>query len=297
LNSIERLEEYATAIPKEAPSHLTSDPDHDVWPSRGCIEFKNLELRYPSRPDHAVIKDLSLVINPGEKIGIVGRTGSGKSTLLTALFRVVEPSLGSIIIDGQDIAQLGLSTLRNRIDIIPQDPTLFTGTIRGNLDVEGTFSDADVWQVLERINLKKYVASLPEKLEAPVVEGGDNLSVGQRQLLCLGRAILRRPRILVMDEATASVDQTADALIQESIKTHFASATVLVIAHRLNSIVEADRILVLDAGVRCEFDTPHTLLSNPSSLFSKLAHATGPANSQLLRELAAAHDLSKARTI
>ncbi|KND00120.1 uncharacterized protein SPPG_04462 [Spizellomyces punctatus DAOM BR117] len=290
LNSVERLQEYATELPEEAPAIKDSDPPCEAWPKGGEIAIRDIELRYPSRPEHPVIRDLSLEISPGEKIGIVGRTGSGKSTLLTALFRVVELSKGSISIDGQDIAKLGLKTLRSRMQIIPQEPVLFTGTIRSNLDVENQFSDAEIWETLERINLKTYVSSLPDKLESPVTENGENLSVGQRQLICLGRAILMKPIILVMDEATASVDAQADQLIQRSIKTHFANATVLSIAHRLNTIADFDRVLVLDNGCRAEFDSPHNLLARPESLFSQLVDATGAANAQLLREIAAQHD-------
>jgi ABC-type multidrug transport system fused ATPase/permease subunit len=172
------------------------------------------------------------------------------------------------------------------MQIIPQEPVLFTGTIRDNLDVESLYTDTDIWDVLELIGLKAYVTSLDDKLDSQVAENGDNLSVGQRQLICLGRAILLKPKILIMDEATASVDADADQLIQRSIKTHFANTTVISIAHRLNTIAEFDRILVLQDGVRMEYDSPHALLSNPTSLFSNFADATGPSNSALLREIA-----------
>ncbi|KAI8915218.1 P-loop containing nucleoside triphosphate hydrolase protein [Powellomyces hirtus] len=290
MNSIERLEEYAVDIAEEAPAYQANDPAPGVWPTAGAIDISHLELRYPSRPDHAVIQDLSLSVKPGEKVGIVGRTGSGKSTLLTALFRMVEPSQGSITIDGQDISKLGLCTLRRAVDIIPQDPTLFTGTIRNNLDVESQHSDAEIWELLDRINLKTYVTSLPEKLDAPVAEQGENLSVGQRQLICLGRAMLKKPAILVMDEATAAIDGAADERIQSLIRSQFSTSTILCIAHRLNTIADFDRVLVMDAGRKAEFDTPHKLFQNPHSLFSQLADATGVANSQLLRQVAAEHD-------
>ncbi|KAI8820425.1 P-loop containing nucleoside triphosphate hydrolase protein [Fimicolochytrium jonesii] len=286
MNSVERLEEYANDTPEEARALLPTDPAAGTWPTRGAIEITNLEVRYPSVPDKPVIRNLTLSISPGEKIGIVGRTGSGKSTLLTALFRIVEPTQGSITIDGTDIATLGLETLRSRLSIIPQEPIMFSGTLRSNLDLRDEFTDAQIWAVLERINLNTFVASLPLKLDSPVADKGENLSVGQRQLLCLGRVILNRPNILVMDEATASVDAQADALIQTSIRTHFAATTVLSIAHRLNTIADFDKVLVLDAGVLVEFDAPHVLLSREGSLFGKLADATGPANARLLRDVA-----------
>ncbi|KAK6096277.1 hypothetical protein MT418_004126 [Batrachochytrium dendrobatidis] len=295
MNAVERLDVYGNDLPQEAPRSYDTDPASDSWPTKGAITIKNLEIRYESRPDFAVIKNLSLNIRPGEKIGVVGRTGSGKSTLMTTLFRIIEPSLGNIELDGIDISKLGLKTLRSRLQIIPQEPVLFTGTIRANLDVESKFEDASIWDVLERIGIKEYVTGLPEKLEAPVSENGENLSVGQRQLISLGRAILMQPIVLVMDEATASVDAEADKLIQQSIKTHFAHATVLSIAHRLNTIVDFDRVLVLQDGEMVEFDSPHILLGRSESLFSQLADATGAANAQLLREIASKKAASSAQ--
>ncbi|KAI9352529.1 P-loop containing nucleoside triphosphate hydrolase protein [Zopfochytrium polystomum] len=262
MNSIERLDYYGKYIPVEALAELPSDPDAS-WPSEGAIEISNLEVRYPSRPDHPVIKDFSISVRPGEKIGVVGRTGSGKSTLLTVIFRLVEPTAGTIRIDGVNILEMGLSSLRSRLQIITQEPTLFSGTVRSNLDVEAKHSDAEVWDVLEMIGMKEYVAELPEKLDSPVAEGGTNLSVGQRQLVCLGRAILDKSKLLFLDEATASVDAAADQLIQQSLRTHFSSATVVSIAHRLNTIVSFDRVLVLDRGDIVEFDSPDVLLNKP----------------------------------
>ncbi|KAJ1551232.1 hypothetical protein HK405_014914, partial [Cladochytrium tenue] len=188
MNAIERLDFYGKQLPVEDPAELPSDPPASQWPQSGTISLAGLELRYPSRPEHAVISDLSLEIRSGEKIGIVGRTGSGKSTLLAAMFRIIQPTAGSISIDGIDISTLGLSTLRSRLQIITQEPTLFTGTLRTNLDVERRFEDEELWNVLELIGLKIFVSELPEKLDHAVDENGKNLSVGQRQLLCLGRA-------------------------------------------------------------------------------------------------------------
>ncbi|KAJ3322956.1 hypothetical protein HDV06_002615 [Boothiomyces sp. JEL0866] len=285
-NSVERLSVYCEQLPREAELKTSHDPSLEQWPSVGNIEFKNIVMAYPSRPDLPVLKDITFDIKAGEKIGIIGRTGSGKSSLMTALFRIVELSSGSITIDGVNIASIGLDALRKSIQIIPQEPVLFTGTIRDNLDVESLYPDSEIWEILELIGLKEYVSSLTDKLDSPVTENGDNLSVGQRQLICLGRAILLKPRILIMDEATASVDAEADKLIQASLKSHFASTTVLSIAHRLNTIADFDRVLVLEYGEKKEYDTPHALLSNPSSLFSQLAEATGATNAAALRKIA-----------
>ncbi|KAJ3163564.1 ATP-binding cassette sub- C member 8 [Geranomyces michiganensis] len=289
MNAIERLEEYAEKLPQEAPSKQLTDPTPGTWPTAGEICIKDLELRYPSRPDTAVIRNLSVNIKGGWRVGVVGRTGSGKSTLLTALFRIVEPSAGSITIDGVDIATLGLDTLRRSIDIIPQEPTLFKGTLRQNLDIEGVETDEAIWELLEEINLKTYVSAQPGKLDAVVSEKGENLSVGQRQLICLGRSMLKKPKILVMDEATAAIDGAADERIQALIRDKFKTSTIIVIAHRLSTIVDFDRTLVMDAGEAVEFDTPHNLLSagNEGSHFSQLVDATGAANAALLRQIAA----------
>ncbi|KAJ3171261.1 hypothetical protein HDU88_008299 [Geranomyces variabilis] len=287
MNAIERLEEYSCELPAEPPTKQSTDPAAGAWPTIGQISIQNLELRYPSRPDTAVIKNLCVDIQGGWRVGVVGRTGSGKSTLLTALFRIVEPSAGAITIDGLDVAKLGLDTLRRAIDIIPQEPTLFAGTIRENLDVEGGQTDDAIWELLEAINLKTYVAAQPGKLDAPVSEKGENLSVGQRQLICLGRSMLKKPKILVMDEATAAIDGAADERIQALIREKFKTSTIVVIAHRLATIIDFDRVLVMDAGEAVEFDTPHALLSNPASFFSQLVDATGVANSSLLRQIAA----------
>ncbi|KAJ3219439.1 Multidrug resistance-associated protein 1 [Dinochytrium kinnereticum] len=286
MNAVERLDTYANDLPQEAPDHLLTDPKKEDWPSDGRIVIRDLEVRYPSRPDHAVLKDLSIEILPGEKIGVVGRTGSGKSTLLTTLFRLIEPCSGSITIDGQDITRMGLSLLRSSIGIITQEPVLFSGTFRLNLDVENLFGDDEVWEVLGMVGMKEYVGGLPLKLEDPVTENGENLSVGQRQLICLARAILYRSRILLLDEATASVDQAADTLIQQSIRTHFSTATVISIAHRLNTVVGLDRVLVLEDGKAVEFDRPAVLLDREDSALRRLAEVTGEANLGLLREIA-----------
>ena len=286
-NAVERLQYYCKELPEEAEMTLPTDVPADQWPTEGRILLTNISLAYPSNPDNLILKDLSVEFKAGENVGVVGRTGSGKSTLMNALFRIIELKGGKIEIDGKDISNLGLSTLRKAMQIIPQEPVLFSGNIRQNMDVEGLYDDESIWSSLERVGLKKFVESLPEKLDAPVVENGDNLSVGQRQLVCLGRAILCRPKILIMDEATASVDAEADLKIQESIKLYFQDTTVISIAHRLNTISDFDRVLVLADGRKEEFDSPHNLLENPASLFCQLAEATGKSNFEVLRAAAA----------
>jgi ABC-type multidrug transport system fused ATPase/permease subunit len=209
------------------------------------------------------------------KIGIVGRTGAGKSSLALGLFRLLEISEGEIIIDGLDINKLGLHDLRHKLTIIPQDPVIFSGTIRMNLDPFSSHTDDEVWNALEQVDLKNHVMSLKKKLEYECSEGGENLSVGQRQLICLARALLRKTKILILDEATASIDHNTDELIQKTIRSHFADCTILTVAHRLNTIMDSSRILVLDQGRIAEFDTPQNLLRNKSSKFYSMAKDAG----------------------
>ncbi|GLD66488.1 canalicular multispecific organic anion transporter 1, partial [Lates japonicus] len=201
-------------------------------------------------------------------IGIVGRTGAGKSSLTNCLFRIIEAAEGRILIDDIDISTIGLHDLRNRLTIIPQDPVLFSGTLRMNLDPFDKFSDEDIWRVLELSHLKDYVAGLQEGLQHEVAEGGENLSVGQRQLLCLARALLRKSRILILDEATAAVDLETDNLIQNTIRKEFSHCTVLTIAHRLHSIMDSSRVMVLDAGKIVEIDSPSNLLKKQGHFYA-----------------------------
>ena len=202
------------------------------------------------------------------------KTGAGKSSIIAALFRLTEPT-GAILIDGVDIQSIGLDDLRRKISIIPQDPVVFSGTVRYNLDPFGEYPDADLWAALEEVQLREQVENFAGKLDAKLAESGGNLSVGQRQLTCLARAVLRRNRILIMDEATANVDHQTDNLIQATIRSEFASCTVLTIAHRLNTIIDCDRVLVLDAGEILEFDAPYRLLKNRAQ-FYEMVKKTGP---------------------
>ncbi|KAI0065635.1 metal resistance protein YCF1 [Artomyces pyxidatus] len=274
--SVERMLHYIELQP-EAPYELPDAQPAGEWPTKGCVEFKNYSLRY--RPDLGlVLKDISLFLKPSEKVGVVGRTGAGKSSLLLALFRILEPASGTIFIDGVDITKIGLHDLRSAITIVPQSPDLFEGTIRENIDPVGEHQDVSIWEALSQAHLKEYIESLPERLDAPVKEGGSSLSAGQRQLICFARALLRKSKILVLDEATSAVDLETDRAIQEIIRgPQFQDVTILTIAHRLNTIMDSDRVLVLDAGTIAEFDSPAELLAKPNSAFRSLAVEAGLA--------------------
>ncbi|KAJ4896549.1 ABC transporter C family member 4 [Raphanus sativus] len=265
--SVERIKQF-TDIPAEAEWESKENPPPSNWPFHGNVHLEDLKVRYrPNTP--LVLKGITLDIKGGEKVGVVGRTGSGKSTLIQVLFRLVEPSEGRIIIDGIDICTLGLHDLRSRFGIIPQEPVLFEGTVRSNIDPTDQYSDEEIWKSLERCQLKDVVATKPEKLDSLVVDSGENWSVGQRQLLCLGRVMLKRSRLLFLDEATASVDSQTDAVIQKIIREDFESCTIVSIAHRIPTVMDCDRVLVIDAGKAKEFDSPARLLES-QSLFAAL---------------------------
>ncbi|CAL1542109.1 unnamed protein product [Lymnaea stagnalis] len=269
--SVERILEYSTIV-KEAP--WVAQPVDDEWPSSGKLQFVNYSTRYREGLN-LVLRGLNCEIKAGEKVGIVGRTGAGKSSMMLSLFRLIEASEGNIIIDDLDISKLGLHTLRRKLTILPQDPTLFAGSLRMNLDPFNEKSDADLWRALEHSHLKSFVESLPEKLENEVGEGGQNLSMGQRQLICLARTLLRKSKIFILDEATAAVDMGTDDLIQRSIREEFEGCTILTIAHRLNTVLDYDRIMVLDNGQVVEYDSPKNLLSRPDSIFYSMAAQSG----------------------
>ncbi|XP_045623977.2 ATP-binding cassette sub-family C member 12 isoform X1 [Procambarus clarkii] len=274
ITSVERIIEYAYELPSEAPREIPSSQPPSGWPSKGSIELKDVKLRY--RPDlPLVLHGINASIKDGEKIGIVGRTGAGKSSLISTLLRMAELDSGSVIIDGVDISTLGLHTLRCCISVIPQDPVLFQGSIRYNLDPFEEHSDDAVWQALERSHLKSLVQRQEHALLSKVEAAGENFSVGERQLICLTRALLRNSKILLLDEATASVDVETDHLIQATIKEAFATNTVLTIAHRLNTVANYDRVMVLDAGKVHEFDTPERLMNTEGSLFQEMMQAMG----------------------
>ncbi|XP_028799317.1 ABC transporter C family member 2 [Neltuma alba] len=283
LNAVERVSSYID-LPSEALPIIESNRPPPGWPSSGSIRFEDVVLRYrPELPP--VLHGLSFTIFPSDKVGVVGRTGAGKTSMFNALFRLVELERGKILIDDCEIAKFGLTDLRKVLGIIPQSPVLFSGTVRFNLDPFNEHNDADLWEALERAHLKDVIRRNSLGLDAEVSEGGENFSVGQRQLLSLARALLRRSKILVLDEATAAVDVRTDALIQKTIREEFKSCTMLIIAHRLNTIIDCDRILLLDGGQVREYGTPEGLLSNDGSAFSKMVQSTGAANAQYLRSL------------
>uniref|UniRef100_A0A8C5J1N2 ABC-type glutathione-S-conjugate transporter n=1 Tax=Junco hyemalis TaxID=40217 RepID=A0A8C5J1N2_JUNHY len=272
--AVERVREYLKA-PKEAPWTLNGKLQGQVWPTEGRIEFRNYSLCY--RPGlELALRRVSVTINGHEKIGITGRTGAGKSSLAVGLLRLVEAAEGAILIDGQDIAQLGLHDLRTKITVIPQDPVLFSGSLRMNLDPLNQYTDADIWTALELTQLKNFVADLPEQLEYKCTDQGENLSTGQKQLLCLARALLQKAKILVLDEATAAVDVETDAQIQSMLRAQLRDSTVLTVAHRVNTVLDCDRILVLENGRIAEFDTPEHLMAQ-KGLFYRLMEESGLA--------------------
>ncbi|KXG49698.1 ABC transporter, integral membrane type 1 [Penicillium griseofulvum] len=307
MNSVERVREYLE-VDQEAASVIEEARPASDWPSQGAVEFSKYSTRYRSDLD-PVLKEVSFSVKAGEKVGIVGRTGAGKSSLALALFRGLEAEAGQIIIDGVDIGSIGLRDLREAITIVPQDPTLFTGTLRSNLDPFGLFSDEQIFTALRRVHLIGSSASgtatpttassltatetngnangvsssavtvvdnknVFQNLDSQVSESGSNLSQGQRQLLCLARALLKNPRVLMMDEATASIDYATDAKIQETLR-ELSNSTIITIAHRLQTIIDYDKVLVLDHGRVIEYDHPWTLINQEGGLFRGMCENSG----------------------
>ncbi|XP_067128897.1 ATP-binding cassette sub-family C member 4-like [Centruroides vittatus] len=284
MNSVTRILNYSNLKPEAAyESSPEIQPPAD-WPQKGEIEFKNVSLRY-SKGKNTVLNNLSFRIKSGEKIGIVGRTGAGKSSIISTLFRMTEPT-GTIIIDGVVTQDIGLRDLRSKISIIPQDPILFTGPLRRNIDPFNEYSEEILWQAIEEVQLKEVIGKLPGGLDAHLAEGGRNFSIGQRQLICLARAILRQNKILVMDEATSNIDNTTDSRIQKIVREKLQSCTVLTIAHRLHTIIDSDRVLVLDKGKIQEFDMPYKLLENKEGTFYNLVKNTGNTSMKQLNNTA-----------
>ncbi|KAL3283452.1 hypothetical protein HHI36_006596 [Cryptolaemus montrouzieri] len=280
LTSVERIRDYTLLEKEQEVERCQGALSIHTWPSNGKIEFKNVSLRYAPN-QKPVLNGLDLGILPSEKIGIVGRTGAGKSSIIASLLRLSEIE-GNIIIDGVDTNSVKLKELRRSISVIPQEPVLFSASLRYNVDPYLEFTDERIWNVLEELELKKAIPSLG--LE--VTEGGNNFSVGQRQLICLARAILRNNKILILDEATANVDIRTDELIQKALKKKFEDCTVLTVSHRLNSIMNSDKILVMDDGLRVEFDHPYVLLQNSNGYLYKLAEELGTATFQSLKDVA-----------
>ena len=308
MNAVERLKEYMDVEQEAAAIKPEARPPGN-WPSHGAIEFINYSTRY--RPDlDPVLKNVSFKVQPGERVGIVGRTGAGKSSLALALFRGLEAEEGKIVIDEVDIGQIGLQDLRESITVVPQDPTLFTGTIRSNLDPFGLFTDEEIFSTLRRVQLvsadtqahrsrtasetteaangttghnltltKTFTNSrentnIFESLTSAVTESGSNLSQGQRQLLCLARALLKAPKVLLMDEATASIDYATDSKIQDTLR-EVKDSTIITIAHRLQTIIDYDKVLVLDKGKVVEYDAPWELITQEDGIFRSMCEMSG----------------------
>jgi ATP-binding cassette subfamily C (CFTR/MRP) protein 1 len=295
MNAVERIVEYL-----DKPLESSHDTDASValgipvdWPKKGKLEVDNLSMRYrPGLP--LVLKNLTFTVNSGEKVGICGRTGSGKSSMFVALFRIVEPATGTVRLDGIDIRTLGLRDLRSKMAMIPQDPFMFAGSIRSNLDPFDEHQDDAVWEVLEKVGLRPMVDKSAKRLDMEVIDNGANFSLGQRQLLCMGRALLRQSRVLMMDEATASVDMDSDALIQKTVREAFSDCTTLTIAHRLNTIMDSDKVAFLDRGELVEYGEPDQLLKNKIGKFSALVSGSGSKrNEDFLRNLASAASIHR----
>ncbi|CAI4890773.1 CLL_collapsed_G0035170.mRNA.1.CDS.1 [Saccharomyces cerevisiae] len=288
--SVERIVEYCELPPEAQSINPEKRPDEN-WPSKGGIEFKNYSTKYRENLD-PVLNNINVKIEPCEKVGIVGRTGAGKSTLSLALFRILEATEGKIIIDGIDISDIGLFDLRSHLAIIPQDAQAFEGTVKTNLDPFNRYSEDELKRAVEQAHLKPHLekmlhskprgddsneedGNVNDILDVKINENGSNLSVGQRQLLCLARALLNRSKILVLDEATASVDMETDKIIQDTIRREFKDRTILTIAHRIDTVLDSDKIIVLDQGSVREFDSPSKLLSDKTSIFYSLCEKGG----------------------
>ncbi|XP_059276298.1 ABC transporter C family member 10-like isoform X2 [Lycium ferocissimum] len=268
--SVERLEQYMH-IPSERAEIIQGNRPDPSWPSTGKVEIVDLKVRYqPKAP--LVLQGISCIFEGGHKIGVVGRTGSGKTTLISALFRLVEPTEGMIIIDGLNISTIGIHDLRSSLSIIPQDPTLFSGTVRYNIDPLSEHTDQEIWEVLGKCQLRDVVQQKEGKLDSSVAQDGSNWSMGQRQLFCLGRALLKRRKILVLDEATASIDNATDSIIQKTIRTEFEDCTVITVAHRIPTVMDCTMVLAISDGKLVEYDKPMKLMKKESSLFGQLVN-------------------------
>ncbi|KAG9508844.1 Multidrug resistance-associated protein 1, partial [Fragariocoptes setiger] len=282
--SVERIDEFVKLDVEDEWVKSNFRPPAD-WPDRGAIKIENFSTRY-RKDTSIVLSKLFMNIRPREKIGIVGRTGSGKSSLSLALFRILEPVTGRIVIDNVDTKAIGLHDLRSKLTIIPQDPVLFSGTLRFNLDPLQLYTDEAIWRALDQAHLRTHINALSKGLDTKVAEYGENFSVGQRQLICLARALLRKTKILVLDEATAAVDLETDSLVLKTIRKEFQDCTVITIAHRLHTILESDRVLVLDKGCIREFDSPAVLLANSESLIHQfLCQNTMGETTEILENL------------
>jgi ATP-binding cassette subfamily C (CFTR/MRP) protein 4 len=264
MTSVERVLEY-TEVKRENRQGL----ELEEWPKRGEVKYENVFLSYTNSSEN-VLKNINFTVLPNEKIGIVGRTGAGKSSIIATLFRLYEVE-GKITIDGVDTKTLSLDSLRANISIIPQDPVLFTGTIRDNIDPTRRYTDDEIWKAIDTANLKPLVPSL----DFEIIESGSNFSIGQRQLICLARALIQKNKIIVLDEATANMDPETDHLIHKTIRDNFEGCTVFTIAHKLHSILHSDKVMVMDKGEIVEYDAPEKLLEKKKGSFYRMATKAG----------------------
>jgi len=289
MSAVQRVAEYGSLPTEDSLLAFRAKPVPSAWPAKGALSLESVSMRY-----HAdlplTLKNVSLTVKPGEKVGVVGRTGSGKSSVILSCFRMVNiEEAGSIALDGHDIRDVALPTLRGSLGVIPQDSWLFSGTIRSNLDVYGKHSDDELWNVLRLVELEEQAKTWEAGLEHEVKEKGGNLSAGTAQLLCLARVLLKRPKVLFMDEATASVDAMTDKLVQETIRRDGvlpADCSIVTVAHRLHTVIDYDRIIVLDNGTVVEDGPPQDLLEDQSGHLSGLVRDTGDAGAKELRRRA-----------
>lgn len=266
--SVERVKKY-TELPSEPGYDRKTQPPTN-WPNQGAVGIQRVSLKYLEGGAY-VLSDINLEVKPCERIGIAGRTGAGKSSLVAALLRMPDPE-GRVVIDGVDLATLDIQAARRSMAVISQNPILFSGTLKHSLDPFSHFTDEQIWDALEVVQMKKRVFKLDGSLTHIIGEGGSGFSVGETQLLCLARAVLQKCKILILDEATANVDYKTDQLVQQVIREKFSNCTVLTIAHRLNTIMDYDRIVVMEQGHVVEFDSPAVLSAKPDGVFAKLVH-------------------------
>ncbi|KAG1715020.1 Multidrug resistance-associated protein 4 [Nymphon striatum] len=279
--SVERVLEYGNIKSESYEVSAGDEKPSDNWPENGSISAYKMSLAYDRK--NFVLKDISFSIIGGQKVGIVGRTGAGKTSLINAIFRL-EESTGRMIIDGIDISKLGLHQLRKKLTVIPQEPLLFQNTIRYNLDPFGDYCDVKIWEALESVEMKSVIRELPQQLDTELTEGSFSLSFGQQQLICLARAVLKENRIIILDEATSNVDVITDKIIQRTIRTKFKDFTVITIAHRIHTIIDADVVVVMDNGKVIELDSPKNLVQNNNSNFYKMIMETEVSAPLLIKQ-------------
>lgn len=272
MTCVERVLEYT-----DEPQEEKNGKKVDNWPNNGSVSFEKVDLKYPLN-SQSVLKNINLQINPKEKVGIVGRTGAGKSSIIVALFRFYDVQ-GEISIDKENIAEVSLDHLRQGISIIPQEPVIFSGTIRSNIDPTGKYTDEEIWQSLETVNLKGVVSSLDAEIDPKVC----GFSLGEKQLISIARAVIRNNKIVVLDEATANMDKETEIAINSKIKEIFKNCTLLIIAHRMETILDCDKVIVMDQGEVVEFDSPLDLAQRQDSRFYEIIRKTGALNTYLER--------------